>query len=865
MFKDRKEARMFRRMAATHACLLAVLSLPVFGTAAEYFVDKNHPSASDSNPGTEASPWATIGKANTTLTAGSTVWIKAGIYSGGIAPANSGTAANPITYSRYQNQSVVVSNVSTAVDLLNDNYIRVNGINFTRCDSMLWIDSGENNVIQNCSFGPMRSYSDWEASRIHNGAKFNVISNCVFFRYGNFSGNDNGALVEVGNEENSSDQTSFNLFINCEMYSGGHHVIGFHGFNNILMGCYLHNEVWDSGYGNRVVYSAGFAANSFRNLIDGNRIAWSADPPDNEGSSGFLLTTKRYIVRRNSFYKNSMPGLSLSCTAVYYQSPEYNYIYQNTFYRNGVEAAIHGSGEKDAGVTLANYGSSFTLRSNVFKNNLFWQNPKSVGTYGASINEQVWAGNMLQTADPRFVNITSPQTPSNPLLPDLHLLTGSPAIDTGVPLTTISSATGTGTSFTVNDPAYFMDGWGLIPGDRVQIAGTSQTASILSVNYSTRVISFDRQLSWSQGQGLALAYEGSAPDVGAHEFRPVNAPPAITSALAASGQQGRPFSYVITADNSPQTFGASGLPSGLTVATGTGAITGTPQVTGTFPITITAANSFGTDSETLTLTITPPAPIIGVAPGQLVFPEIGTGQSAQLDFLVTNSGAGLLNGSANVGSPFRVVTGGSYSLNPGDVWRVTIGYSPLTGTSHQGNVIFTGGGGSTNQVSGTAFPVLGWSFAAVNGIITSPFTSSGGFVSQNVMTTGNPVTSGAGRAVYGFTITNAGNYLVSAMVDAPDTGADSLYVNVDAEPTDPTMIWDIPVTVGVERRTVAWRGAGSPTAPDFSPKVFALSAGVHRLIIRGREPGVRLQTIEITRDASGGPAIPADFRIISFQ
>jgi hypothetical protein len=385
------------------------------------------------------------------------------------------------------------------------------------------------------------------------------------------------------------------------------------------------------------------------------------------------------------------------------------------------------------------------------------------------------------------------------------------------------------------------------------------------VNYSTRVITLDRQLSWTQGQGLTLAYEGSAPDVGAHEFRPVNAPPVITSALAASGQQGRSFSYAITADNSPQVFGASGLPAGLSVATNTGAITGTPQATGTFPVTITALNAFGTDSETLTLTISPPAPIIGVAPAQLVFPEIGTGQSAQLDFLVTNSGAGLLTGNATVGAPFRIVAGGSYSLNPGDLWRVTIGYSPLSGTSHQGTATFTGGGGSSNPVLGTAFPVLGWSFAAVNGIISSPFTSSGGFVSQNVMTTGNPATSGAGRAVYGFTVTNAGNYLVSAMVDAPDTAADSLYVNIDAEPTDPTMIWDIPVTVGVERRTVAWRGAGSPTAPEFSPKVFALSAGIHRLIIRGREPGVRLQTIEITRDTAGGPAIPADFRIIGFQ
>jgi len=79
-----------------------------------------------------------------------------------------------------------------------------------------------------------------------------------------------------------------------------------------------------------------------------------------------------------------------------------------------------------------------------------------------------------------------------------------------------------------------------------------------------------------------------------------------------------------------------------------------------------------------------------------------------------------------------------------------------------------------------------------------------------------------------------------------------LFLNIDAQPTDPTMIWDIPLTTGFTSKTVSWRGNGvvSSTSPSgltaqFAPKVFNLSAGVHRLIIRGRESNTLLGTITI--------------------
>lgn len=99
---------------------LAATALPGLAASGEvYYVDKNHPAASDSNPGTESQPWKTIQKAASTLQAGETVLVKAGVYtelySGtpetakrGIKPQNSGTAGAPITYKAYPGDNVVV-------------------------------------------------------------------------------------------------------------------------------------------------------------------------------------------------------------------------------------------------------------------------------------------------------------------------------------------------------------------------------------------------------------------------------------------------------------------------------------------------------------------------------------------------------------------------------------------------------------------------------------------------------------------------------------------------------------------------------------------------------------------------------------
>ncbi|MEM7143098.1 MAG: S-layer homology domain-containing protein [Actinomycetota bacterium] len=60
-------------------------------TASNRFVDQNHPSASDSNPGTESLPWRTIVHAAEAAQTGDVVYVKAGVYDDGrIEPRTSG-------------------------------------------------------------------------------------------------------------------------------------------------------------------------------------------------------------------------------------------------------------------------------------------------------------------------------------------------------------------------------------------------------------------------------------------------------------------------------------------------------------------------------------------------------------------------------------------------------------------------------------------------------------------------------------------------------------------------------------------------------------------------------------------------------
>lgn len=181
--------------------------------------------------------------------------------------------------------------------------------------------------------------------------------------------------------------------------------------------------------------------------------------------------------------------------------------------------------------------------------------------------------------------------------------------------------------------------------------------------------------------------------------------PVITSDLNASGFVGVPFSYTITAINSPTSYNATGLPPGFSINTTTGVISGTPGATGTFFITISATNGIGFDEQTLILTITDPGPEINIrgasggtnniingntipnAFNNTLYASIAVGANQDKDFRIENLGISnlTLTGVPRVqitgthAADFTVTTQPAASVVSGANSVFVIRFSPLGG------------------------------------------------------------------------------------------------------------------------------------------------------------------------------------------
>ncbi len=113
-------------------------------------------------------------------------------------------------------------------------------------------------------------------------------------------------------------------------------------------------------------------------------------------------------------------------------------------------------------------------------------------------------------------------------------------------------------------------------------------------------------LRWAYSKNGSLSSGADAAWVDQVLIAPPSGPPAITSPLAVAVSAGIGVNYQTVATQLATAFAATGLPSGLSINASTGLITGTTSTLGAFPVQLTATNSVGSTTETLTITVESP-------------------------------------------------------------------------------------------------------------------------------------------------------------------------------------------------------------------------------------------------------------------
>ena len=156
---------------------------------------------------------------------------------------------------------------------------------------------------------------------------------------------------------------------------------------------------------------------------------------------------------------------------------------------------------------------------------------------------------------------------------------------------TVGTAISTYTITATNNPTIFSAS-NLPPGLSINTANGQITGTPTASGTYNVTIGADNG-NGDGAQTKTLVYTINAADI-----------PAITSATTATGTVGQPFNYTTTATNSPTSYSATGLPTGVSINSNTGVISGTPSVAGTYSATVNALLSgHGTGSQSVTFTI----------------------------------------------------------------------------------------------------------------------------------------------------------------------------------------------------------------------------------------------------------------------
>jgi len=297
--------------------LLCIFLASSRASAAEYYVS---PTGSDSNAGTQASPFATVQKANNSAAAGDTIWMRGGTYSttGQITLSKSGTSdTNRTKIWAYAGEVPIIdfSNYSLASSGSDNPAITVTG-------SWMHLKGLE---IANGKVGSSGSHS-------YSMLRTKGASNNTFELLNIHNGFGPGLFIDTGN--------GGNLILNCDSHDN-YDINGSQGDGQNGDGFGVHYQT--SGPSTTVR-----GCRAWHNSDDGYDLIYQEVPVTVENSfatgcgyggsgngNGFKMgssgTGIRHLVQNNVAWKNSAAGFYAN------HSSGGNTWYNNTSYSNGTQ------------------------------------------------------------------------------------------------------------------------------------------------------------------------------------------------------------------------------------------------------------------------------------------------------------------------------------------------------------------------------------------------------------------------------------------------------------------------------------------------------------------------------------------------
>jgi hypothetical protein len=534
------------------------------------------PSGNDQNNGnSSATPLRTIAAASSRAVAGDNVYLLAGQYTESIVPVNSGTAGNPITYKSFGSGAAVISNVPVGISVSSRAYIIFDGINVdgkipppnSTVSEFVAIQNSNNIVVRHGSFRYANGWAGIDVTGLYSPdgrfygsvAKSSLVSGTTSYvtiednvldGVGNYAV-PSGDVIQVSNGTNQHVLVQRNTATH-----GGHDLIEFDADYGVVQ-----DNVLNNSFGDVVSGDTGYRSVEVRGSFD--VIQRNVMLHARLGAAGSRVGPLASIRGNQNIARNNLMVDGMGVGNVTWCGPDNatvtnGRIYNNTFYQLG-----------SAAWTLWAYDGCSATGSFVFANNLVAESRMAPGTMSGVSNggtnvdadlefvpgsvgigptaQSVVKGNLFAphgggpayvifigadgrvplsaaaTKYPQFFISNIEARPvfmkANPSVPtDFQLQSNSAGTGAGVFLTNVVG-NGTSNRVVLKDSLYFTDGNALIPGDTIQLQGSNQQATIISIDRSSNTLTLSANVTFKDGQGVSLPYNGAAPDIGAGAFK----------------------------------------------------------------------------------------------------------------------------------------------------------------------------------------------------------------------------------------------------------------------------------------------------------------------------------------------------------